>query len=78
MEGTDILGRVFDLYGRQMELDAQAEAAARNFDAGRMYGVDEYGRTYQRGAAVGLSGSPVLLVGAGIISVGLLLWALRG
>jgi hypothetical protein len=53
-------------------IDAKAASSRANFDTGQVYGVDEYGRAYQRGTASGPTSSldpRLVLLGVGLVAV---------
>lgn len=83
LEGTyNPLEGFFGLLGKKIEAEAARDTARATFDAGGlgpMYGVDEYGRVYFRGAPTAASSpmGPVLAIGAGVVAVVLLVSAFK-
>lgn len=57
------------------ESNAAAKAATPSFNQGVPLGVNEYGQPYVAGKAGGvLTSSPVLLIGAGLLAIGLIVF----
>lgn len=78
--GNDIIGGIFGLLGKKIDADAARDSARATFDAGGpLYGVDELGRPYYRGAPTGYAGGipPIAIVGVGVVAVVLLVAALK-
>lgn len=81
MESTfNPLEKIFGLLDKKIEADAVA-SARKTFDArGELYGVDESGRIYHRGAPTGygIAGvPPIALIGVGILAIVLLVRAAK-
>lgn len=74
---------IFDLLGKKIDADAEAKRSQAWLDRGVMYGVDEYGRPYYRGLASPalsqgqLTGSPLVVIGVGLLAVTLVVWAIK-
>lgn len=71
-----IVEGIFGILGKKIDADAQAKAAERNLgELSSLYGVDEYGRLYYRGAP-GVQAAPgglqltpgLVLIGIGILA----------
>ncbi len=78
------LPALFGLIGQKISSDAEVKKAAAVWSRNdALYGVDEYGRAYLRGApsnAVGpgtLTSSPLLTIGIAVLAVTLAVWALK-
>lgn len=72
------LPEIFGLIGRKIDADAQS----RTWRQQQLYGVNEDGRPYFRGTASqaiapGVLGSPLVMVGVGILAVALVVWAIK-
>lgn len=79
--GFNALDRIFGLFEKKLDADAQAKSAQGWLQGNQFYGVDELGRVYVRGqpgvsTAPG-SITPLITIGAGILAVTLIIWALK-
>lgn len=84
VEGTSfdlnsLANGVFGLLGKKIDADARAKTQQAWLDQQAAYGVDAFGRVYQRGqpGTVGVLGSPLVVVGVGIAAIALLVFALK-
>lgn len=79
-DGYNPLEGLFGLLSKKIEADA-VKGSRENFDTrGELYGVDESGRVYFRGAPTGTVAAgipPIALIGVGILAVVLLVRAAR-